>query len=441
MPPFPAILQAGTSDTFPVTGPMCAGGKTLVTSQIITERLANGLTIAVEPMPHLRSVSWTLLVPAGSAGDPDGQNGSAQLLSGMLYRGAGDRNARQLSDALDGLGIQRSGRLDYEYATFGGACLADDLAAALALYADIVRRPQLPAEELDAERALALQALASLNDNPTQKLFTQLTQVYFPGPFGRARLGTVQDLERIDIDDLKRDFSARFGPAGAILSVAGGVEFAQVRQLAENLFGDWQSATPQRPRPEVRSGAYYEHLQQDTSQTQIGVAYPGVPIAHPEYYHALLGLNILSGGMAARLFTEVREKRGLVYSVAAFPQILRDASVVLSYAGTMPERAQETVDVLTGELQRMGQGVTVQELERARIGLLAERVMRGESSGARAASMASDIFLLGRTRTLDEVRSAVEAVTVEALNQHLSQNAPHEFTILTLGPEPVLLPA
>ncbi len=412
-----------------------------MTSHIITERLGNGLTVTVEPMPHLRSVSWTLLIPAGSAGDPNGQNGSAQLLAGMLYRGAGERNARELSDALDNLGVQRSGRLDYEYMTFGGACLADDLTAALALYADIVRRPQLPAEELDAERALALQSIAALNDNPTQKLFTQLTQVYFPGPFGRPRIGTASDLERVDIDDLRRDFAERFGPAGAILSVAGGVEFAAVREVAEQLFGDWQNATPPRPRPDVRSGAYYEHLQQDTSQTQIGVAYQGVPIEHPEYYHALLGLNILSGGMAARLFTEVREKRGLVYSVAAFPQILRDASVVLSYAGTMPERAQETVDVLTGELQRMQEGVTAEELERARIGLLAERVMRGESSGARAASMASDIFLLGRARTLDEVRSAVESVTVEALNDHLRHNAPHEFTILTLGPEPVLLPA
>lgn len=412
-----------------------------MTSQIITEQLPNGLTLAVEPMPHLRSASWTLLVQAGSAGDPAGMNGSAQVLSGMVYRGAGDRDARALSDALDALGVQRSGRLDYEYATFGGACLADDLAPALALYADIVRRPTLPEAELDAERALALQALASLNDNPAQKLFQQLTQVYFPGPFGRSRLGTAEDLERIDIDDLRRDHAARFQPTGAVLSVAGGVEWGQVRQLAEDLFGDWQGAAPDAPRAAVRSGAYYEHLQQDTAQTQIGVAYKGVPIQHPDYYHAVLGLSVLSGGMGARLFTEVREKRGLVYSVAAFAQVLRDASAVLGYAGTMPDRAQETVDVLTGELQRMREGVTAEELERARIGVLAERVMRGESSMARAASMASDIFLLGRARPLDEIRAAVEAVTPDTLNQHLQQNTPTEFTILTLGPEPVMVPA
>ncbi|CAA9271982.1 MAG: hypothetical protein AVDCRST_MAG93-2677, partial [uncultured Chloroflexia bacterium] len=253
--PFPAILQWRDNGTLSSDRSRARWRKLYVASHIITEQLGNGLTLAVEPMPHLRSVSWTLLIPAGSAGDPDGQNGSAQLLAGMLYRGAGDRDARQLSDALDDLGVQRSGSLSYEYATFGGACLADDLVPALTLYADIVRRPQLPATELDAERALALQALASLNDNPTQKLFTQLTQVYFPGSFGRSRIGTAEDLERIDIDDLKRDHSTRFGPNGAILSVAGGVQFEEVRALAENLFGDWEPVAPQRPRAQVRTGA------------------------------------------------------------------------------------------------------------------------------------------------------------------------------------------
>ena len=412
-----------------------------MTAPITTETLGNGLTLVVEPMSHLQSVSWTILVPAGSAGDPPDQNGSAQLLSGMVYRGAGDRDARELSDALDALGVQRGGRLDYEYATFGGSCLAADLRPALALYADIVRHPRLPAEELDAERALALQSIAALNDNPTQKLFQQLAQVYFPGPFGRPRLGTAADIENIDIGDLQRDHAARFRPSGAVLAVAGGVDVEDVGRIADELFGDWQGAGPTAPGANPRDASYYEHLQQDTAQTQIGVAYPGVSIRDPEYYHALLGLNVLSGDMGARLFTEVREKRGLVYSVAAFPQVLRDASAVLAYAGTQPDRAQETIDVLTGELRRLAAGATAAELERARIGLLAERVMRGESSAARAASMASDIFLLGRARTLDEVRAAVDAVTLDSLNTHLAAHAAGPFTILTLGPAPVAVPA
>ncbi|MDQ5851989.1 MAG: insulinase family protein, partial [Chloroflexota bacterium] len=368
-------------------------------TQIITEQLENGLTVAVEPMPHLRSVSWTLLVEAGSAGDPEGQSGAAQLISGMVYRGAGDRDARALSDALDALGVQRGGRLDREYATFGGSCLAADLHAALAIYADIVRRPMLPAEELDAERALALQAIAALNDNPAQNLFAELTQAYFPGPFGRRTLGSVDDLNRIDIGDLAADHQARFRPAGAVLAVAGGVDYAGVRQLADELFGDWQGAPRPAPRAAPRSDSYYQHLQQDTAQTQIGIAYAGLPIEDPDYYRARLGLNVLSGGMGARLFTEVREKRGLVYAVAAVPRLHRGAGSVLAYAGTQPDRAQETIDVLAGELRRLSDGVTPDELDRARTGLLSAMVMQGESTAARASAMASDVFLLGRPRT------------------------------------------
>ncbi len=410
-------------------------------SQIITEELPNGLTLAVEPMPHLRSVSWTLLVEAGSAGDPDGQNGAAQLLSGMVYRGAGERDARALSDALDSLGVQRGGRLDLEYVTLGGSSLASELGSALALYADIVRRPALPAVELDAERALALQALASLHDNPAQRLFSQLTQAYFPGPFGRPTLGTAEELEAIDIGDLQAEHTARFKPSGAILAVAGGTTFEEARRLALEHFGDWSGAPRPAPRATPREEPFYEHLQQDTAQTQIGLAYAGLPIEHPDYYKARLGLNVLSGGMGARLFTEVREKRGLVYSVAAVPRLQRGSGLVLGYAGTQPERAQETINVLAGELRRLAEGVTAEELQRARTGLLSAMVMQGESTGARASAMAGDIFLIGRPRTLDEIRAGVDSVTLETLNTHLAAAPEPRFTILTLGPEPVSVPA
>ncbi len=226
-----------------------------------------------------------------------------------------------------------------------------------------------------------------------------------------------------------------------MLAVAGGVDYPEVRALADELFGDWEGTPPQAPRAQARGEAYYQHLQQETAQTQIGIAYAGLPIEHPEYYHARLGLNVLSGSMGARLFTEVREKRGLVYSVAAVPRLLRSTGLVLAYAGTQPDRAQETIDVLIGELRRLGAGVTPDELERARTGLLATLVMQGESSGARAGAMAIDSFLLGRPRTLDEIRGAVEAVSLEALNAHLAATTPRDFTILTLGPEPLTVPA
>ncbi len=404
---------------------------------IQTHRLANGLTLVAENMSHLRSAAWSLLIPAGAATDPAGHSGAAQLLSGMVYRGAGDRDARALSNALDDLGVQRGGRVESEYLALGGALLADDLAAALAIYADIVRRPHLPAAELDAERALAIQAIQGLNDNPTQRLFRELNRVYFPGPFGRSPLGEIDEITAITPADIQADHAARFRPAGAVLAVAGRVDFAALQATVEELFGDWDGAAPAAPAAVVRAEPLYQHLPQDTAQTQIGVAYTGVPLGDPNYYLARLALNVLSGGMGARLFTEVREKRGLVYSVAAFPRIFRGLGLVLGYAGTQPERAQETVDVLLGELRGIGRGVSAEELERARTGLLAALVMSGEATSSRAGAMASDVFLLGRPRTLDEIREAVEQVTLAELNDYLADHAPATFTVLTLGPAPV----
>ncbi len=404
---------------------------------IQTFQLDNGLTVVVEPMPHLRSAAFTLLLPAGSATDPDGQSGAAQLVNGMVYRGAGERDARALSNALDDLGVQRGGGVGVEYTTHSGALLADDLEAALALYADIARRPLLPEAELDAERALALQAIQSLNDNPTQRLFVELAKVYFPGPFGRSTLGEVDELQRIDHAALQSDHAARYQPGGGVLTVAGGVEPERAREIAERLFGDWQGSPPPTPQPQARTEPHYQHLQQATNQTQIAVAYPSLTLDDPDYYHERLALNVLSGGMASRLFTEVRTKRGLVYSVFAGPRLYKGLGLVLSYAGTQPERAQECIDVLLGELRRVSEGVTEDELARARTGLLAALVMQGESTGARASAMASDLFLIGRPRSLDEIRGAVDAITLDSLNRYLRQHPAHDFAVLTLGPAPV----
>ena len=407
---------------------------------ISTYRLDNGLTVVVEPMPHMRSAAWTLLLTTGAATDPEGQSGAATLLNGMVYRGAGERDARALSNALDDLGVQRGGSAGVEFTTFSGALLADDLDAALALYADIVRRPQLPAAELDAERTLMLQSIRAINDNPTQRLFIELNKTYFPGAFGRPTLGEPDELAQISHAALQTNHSTRYRPAGGVLTVAGGVTPEQVRATAERLFGDWAGLPPALESPHHRAEPIYQHIAQDTAQTQIAIAYPSSTMDDPNYYHERLALGVLSGGMASRLFTEVRTKRGLVYNVGASPRVYRGLALVVGYAGTQPNRAQECIDVILAELHRMAEGVTEDELERARTGLLAALVMQGEATPARASAMAGDVYLIGRPRTLDEIRSAVEAITLDDLNRYLADNPPQNLTVLTLGPSAVQVP-
>ncbi len=397
-------------------------------------RLPNGMVVVAECIPSVRSAAFVFLVPAGAATDPPDALGAATVLEGLCYRGAGDRDSHELSDALDSLGIQRGGGPELENTSFGGALLADDLDAALALYADIIRRPRLSEAEFPAERELALQRLERLEDSPSEKLFIALRSAYFPGPHGRTAYGTEEGLRALTADRLRQFHSARYRPEGVILAVAGRFQPPALREMVDRLFGSWKGAAVPLPQPSTAGRRRYRHVSQGTAQEQIGVAYPSAALDQPGSYGARMGVDVLSGGMASRLFTEVREKRGLCYSVRASHSSLRGAAAIMAYAGTTPERCQETLDVLLQELVRLQEGVTEEELERARTGLLSAMIMQSEATRARASYLARDQYLLGRVRTMEEIRAAIEAVTPQSILDALRDWPARDFTIATLGP-------
>jgi predicted Zn-dependent peptidase len=200
------------------------------------------------------------------------------------------------------------------------------------------------------------------------------------------------------------------------------------------LFGDWAPGEePQLTLVKPLGGR--QHLQKDTTQTQIAIAYPSVPFGHADYYAAQGAVNVLSGGMSARLFTEVREKRGLCYSVWASHQTFKDRASVICYAGTTNERAQETLNVTLAEVQRLQDGIEPDEVERVQAGLKSTLIMREESTSARAGAMASDWYYLGRVRGLDEIQEAIDSLTPRRIVAHLKRMPPRDFTIVTLGPK------
>jgi predicted Zn-dependent peptidase len=322
---------------------------------------------------------------------------------------------------------------------FWGSTLARNLPAALEIYADVLLRPHLPEEEMDAVKALALQDLQGIEDEPRSKLMIELRKRHYPAPLSHDRRGTVEGVQGLTADLLRQAYQRLFRPRGAILAVAGNVEWAPLRDQVGRLFGDWQGG----PGAEWRLGpepAPHAHLTKETTQTHIGVAYPSVPIGHADYYAAMGAVNVLSGGMSARLFTEVREKRGLCYAVSASYSTFKDRGSVICYAGTTNERAQETLDVLLGELHRLQEGVEPEEVERLQAGLKSALIMQEESTSARASSLASDWYYLGRVRGSEEIRSAVEALTPEAIVDHVRRHPPGHFAVATLGPKPLTIP-
>lgn len=404
-------------------------------STLHTHRLANGLTLVAERIPGLRSAAFYLCLPVGSVNDPAGREGAATVLESYVYRGAGERDARTLSDALDALGVQRAGGTEVELTGFGGACLGDDLHAVLALYADVVRRPHLRVEDLEAVRAGALQELAALQDNPPARVGAALWKSYFTSPHGRLPLGTENGLKALDAEALLSDYSQRYSPAGAILGVAGNLDWSNLKGQVEDLFGDWQGSPAELPEPVVATGTRLELIQEETNQVQIALAYPAVPPGHPDAYTALVALYVLDGGSSARLFTEVREKRGLVYAVWATRMAWKGLAANRAYAGTTPANAQQTLDVIIGEIRRLNEGVPPEELARAKTGLKSAVILQGESSSARAAAIARDQFLLGRPRSLDEIAEAIDRVTREDVESHLALHQPDGFVVAVIGPD------
>ncbi len=403
-----------------------------------THPLPNGLTLAFERRAT-PGFSFHLRVPLGSAHDPAGQEGTAGVVEEWLYKGAGERSARQFQDALDDLGVRRGGGSDAEATFFSASGLGADLGAALELFADLVRRPQLPESELPVLLDLARQDLESLQDSPAERLGLAARQLVFGGSgYAHPGSGTPQGLSQITPASA-RAFWQRSGARGSILTVVADTEAQAVFGLVERLFGDWQpgDARPVQPRPQLGGVA---HLPGDSQQTHFTFTGRGVSPHSPDWFAWHLALTALSGGSASRLFHAVREERGLAYTVHAGPQVVGGEALLSGYAASTPQRAPETLSVMLGELNRWRQGLSQAEFGRAQNALMASTVFGSESIRSRSGGMARDLALFGRVREPGEMRAEIETLTLEQVNAFLESYDPGPLGLVSLGPQPLSAP-
>jgi predicted Zn-dependent peptidase len=313
---------------------------------------------------------------------------------------------------------------------------ANHLEAVLGIYTDVVRHPHLPDDQLEDARMVCVQELRSIEDDLQQKALQELRWLQYGHPYGRAATGTLASLQALTLDDVQQHFLQFYAPDRAILGVAGKLDWDRLRDRVGTLLGDWQ------PKPtdllqEVPCVEQARHLPADSTQTHIAVSYPSVPYSDPRYFEARAAVGVLSDGMSSRLFTEIRENRGLCYSVYASCHSLRDRGCVQCYAGTTTDRAQETLDVLIAELRQLATGVRPDELERLQARIKSALIMQQESSASRSQSIAADWYHLGRVYQLEELRRIVDGLTCEKINAYLSENPPRDFRIVTLGEQPL----
>jgi predicted Zn-dependent peptidase len=397
------------------------------------------MVLVGEPTQSVESAAFTFLLPAGCCHDPAGRAGLAGLASEMMLRGAGPRDSRTWLSDLENLGVERGESVGVAHATFHGATLRDNLAAALGLFADMLRRPHLPADQLEAGRNVCLQELRAIGDEPSHKLMIELRRRRYPDPWGRSSHGEEPSLRAATVDDVRRFYEQYYRPGGAILAVAGNFDWRRLIDLVEQLFGDWQPGDIGEPA-ETNGRPPGNHIPFQSTQSHVGIAYPTIPYKHPDYFQAWAAVGVLSSGSSSRLFTEVRERRGLCYTVYASLHTQRDRASVLCYAGTTAQRAQETLDVTVRELLRLGEGIQQSELDRLKARIKSALIMQQESTSARSGALARDWYHLGRARTLDEVSDLVDKLSAETINAFLSKNPPRDLLVVTLGPEPLEVP-
>lgn len=397
------------------------------------------MVLVGEPTDAVQSAAFTLMVPSGYSSDPSERLGLSSLLVDMVLRGAGSRDSRTLINDLEILGVERGESVGASQTSFSAATVATNLYAALEIYSDIVRRPQLPAAQLDAGKLVCMQELRGAEDEPGQKLMMALRRRSYPTPWGRSSIGNAAGIQASTATDVNEHFARGYRPNGAILGVAGNFDWQQLIDQVETLFSDWNSVETVEP---VAGPAETDdvHAHYDSNQCHVGIAFPSVPYRDPNYLRAWAAVGVLSGGMSSRLFTEVREKRGLCYTVSASLQTQLERARVLCYAGTTAERAQETLDVTFAELIKLGDGVQPNELNRLKARIKSGLIMQQESTSARSGSIARDWYHLQRVRSLEEVGRLVDDLTSEDINEFLQAHPPNDFTFATLGPAPLELP-
>lgn len=426
------------------------------TPSIAVRSLRCGMPLITEVMGGMKSaaISWSL--PCGCAHDPSHQMGTSAMWTELLLRGAGARSSREFADALDEQGAGKSVSGGTFTMSISATVIGSRLLSTLPLLVDMVRSPRMDEDSIAPSQDLCIQAIESLKDNPQERAFIAARERHLPSPLDRSGMGTIAGLKATNRADLLALWRSKAVPGGSFVGVAGNIDPDAIATRLDELLDGWTGSAPD---PLIASSAPrgYGHERDETNQVQIVVMHDA-PLDAPqiglvgnvnakvESRDAMLERivnGVLSGGMSGRLFSEVREKRGLCYSVSAGYRGDKSFGMVNAYVGTTPERAQESLDVLLAELERINTPagkVTPEEFQRAIIGLKSGLVFSGESTSARAGSLAADMRRLGRPRSLDEIAQRVDTITLDEVNAYLSKRKLGTLTIQTIGPAPLKAP-
>lgn len=375
--------------------------------------LGNGLRVASRAMPGLETVAVALHAEAGARHEPAALNGIAHLFEHMVFKGAGGRTAREISEAIEDVGGDLNACTDREGTSFAATLLADHMSLGIEVIADMILAPSFQPEDLAREKAVVLQELGEARDTPSDIIFDDLWMAAFPDqPLGRPVLGEAGSIAAIDVAALHRWRADQYRAGSLVLVAAGKVDHAQLVALAEERFGALPGgAIAPAEAPRFAAGTRASRPRAD--QAHLAFAFPAPAAAAPEAQAARLFSDIVGAGASSRLFQAVREERGLAYSVWSSVQTYRDAGLFYLYAATAPRSAAPAAALIEEVVAGAVRDATERELDRAKAQAKSGLLMNLESSWGQASYVARTLAVHGRLVPPAELVARIEAVTLD----------------------------
>ena len=396
--------------------------------------LPSGLTVVTERMDRVETVSIGAYVATGTRHETPAENGASHFLEHMAFKGTERRNATQIAEEVEAVGGHINAYTAREQTAYYVKLLKDDLALGADIIGDILTHSTFEPEELERERGVILQEIGQANDTPDDIIFDRFQEAAFPDqPMGRPVLGTEDGIREMPRGVLMGYMRRHYAGSSTVLAAAGNLHHDQVLELAKLHFTDLPVAVPPPALPGVYRGGEFRE-DRDLDQVHIVLGFPGIGFTDPDYYPTVLLSTLFGGGMSSRLFQEIRERRGLVYSVYSFTQPYMDGGIFGIYAGTGESEAQELIPVTLEEIRKVQGVVKEEELARARAQVKASILMSLESTGSRCEQLARQMQLFGRVIPTAETVAKITAVTLADIQRAARRIFRATPTLAVLGP-------
>ncbi|HWJ02165.1 MAG TPA: pitrilysin family protein [Verrucomicrobiae bacterium] len=401
------------------------------------ETLVNGVRIVTEEIPHVRSVAIGLWVGAGTRDEGEDNQGISHFIEHMLFKGTADRTAKDLAESLEAVGGQLNAFTTKEYTCYYAKILDEDLDLAVDVLSDMYFNSRFEPKEINKEKRVVIEEIKMYEDSPDELIHDIFTQdIWKDHPLGKPILGTTTSIEGMNREKILSFMDKNYTPENLVIAVAGKIDHKQICEKLAPIFGQFQGSRVRNLEVKPTAHPTVKHVAKETEQIQIILGVPGLAQDDPQIYPLHIFNNILGGGLSSRLFQEIREERGMAYSVYSYHSTFVDSGLFAVYAGTSPENSEPVIRCILQELAKLKvEGITQLELERTVAQIKGSLYLSLESVNSRMSRLGKNELCFNRIITLDEVVdkiSRVQLADVKALAQTMLD--PKLLSLTTIGP-------